>query len=1034
MKYLSWFRNHVLLVVVLFLLAFIPLYPKLPLIGINHTWVYIRVEDFLLVVAFLLLGLRLLRKKATLLTPLTIPILFYWFVGAIATLYGVIFIFPHIADVFPQVAAFHFFRRVEYLAVFFLAYNAVRDKKDVRYLLAILSVTLIAVILYGFGQKGFLVGFDNRFPAFSTMNEEFAKGIPLRLSSLARVSSTFAGHYDLAAYLVMLIAIMWSVIFGVKKYYLKIYFFITGFFGFILLLMTSSRVSFIVYLLAVIFMLMLQKKKLFIIPLIILSFFVSRSFDGLTQRFNSTISEADIVVDARTGKAIGIARTITTAEGKKKIVIEEKLSTGESLPQGSGYINIPSDGKSTTITEVTYSRTRLKGGIESTEVTNLEGNYILKKVLAYDVSFTTRFQGTWPRAWNAFQRNIFLGSGFSSISLATDGNYLRILGETGLFGALSYFSIFLFFGIVIKKTLKSVSDPLTRSFIIGICAAVFGVALNAILIDAFDASKVAFVMWMLIGVAVSFSKLYHKDPIDYVAALKVALLSFPALILYLLFIAITVLSMMLSNYFVGDDFTWLRWATDCKKVLFVSGATKCEPVIRAMIDYFTNAHGFFYRPGTKMYFYYMFPWFSFNQYAYHIVSLALHVVVSSFVLLLSAKVLRSKLFAFITAVSFLLLSINAEILFWISSTGHLVTFLGMISGLVFFIYWKDTHRWFLLPLSFLCLAIAPLFHEVGVVGPLLLIAYDLILYPSSIRRIFRRWYLWIFLIVPVVYLFIRSISQSHWTGGDYNYNLAKLPFNTVGNFIGYITSVLIGTRALPYVEALRVAIRHNLVLAMCLAVVLGGALILIFYMLKNKATIQTKKIILLSLALTIIPLLPFLGLGNIAPRYVYLASVGILIFAVFLLQRLFIFQYKKVGKTFAYVSLGLITCLYVTFNIIELQRINKDWKKAGEITQQIIFNFQETYVKHRSYSDNPVFYFVNVPIRWGEAWVFPVGLPDAVWFNFQSENLTIKYSKSIDLAFGEAEGSGSAKVFDFDKDGNIAEVFQKKSIKIVPLK
>ena len=40
------------------------------------------------------------------------------------------------------------------------------------------------------------------------MNEEFAKGIPIKLSQLSRVPSTFAGHYDLAAYLVLMIPIL----------------------------------------------------------------------------------------------------------------------------------------------------------------------------------------------------------------------------------------------------------------------------------------------------------------------------------------------------------------------------------------------------------------------------------------------------------------------------------------------------------------------------------------------------------------------------------------------------------------------------------------------------------------------------------------------------------------------------------------------------------------------------------------------------------------------------------------------------------
>ena len=55
------------------------------------------------------------------------------------------------------------------------------------------------------------------------MNEEFAKGIPITLSQLSRVPSTFAGHYDLAAYLALMIPILASLVFGFKNWFTKIF-------------------------------------------------------------------------------------------------------------------------------------------------------------------------------------------------------------------------------------------------------------------------------------------------------------------------------------------------------------------------------------------------------------------------------------------------------------------------------------------------------------------------------------------------------------------------------------------------------------------------------------------------------------------------------------------------------------------------------------------------------------------------------------------------------------------------------------------
>ena len=72
MKVLKWVSENILFVITLFLLAFIPLYPKLPILNVQHTWVYVRLEDFLISAVVLIWFVLLVRKKATFKTPLTI--------------------------------------------------------------------------------------------------------------------------------------------------------------------------------------------------------------------------------------------------------------------------------------------------------------------------------------------------------------------------------------------------------------------------------------------------------------------------------------------------------------------------------------------------------------------------------------------------------------------------------------------------------------------------------------------------------------------------------------------------------------------------------------------------------------------------------------------------------------------------------------------------------------------------------------------------------------------------------------------------
>src|SRR3990167_5068070 len=639
MKFLKWIWNNFLFVFTIFLLAFIPLYPKIPIIDIKNTWVYIRAEDFAVTLIILVWIILLLLKKATLKTQLTIPIMFFWIIGGLATLHGVLVLFPSLADVFPNVAFLSFFRRIEYMSLFFIAYASIKNKKFISHVAVTLMIILLLIVGYGFGQK--FLG----FPAYLTMNEEFAKGAPIQLSQLSRIPSTFAGHYDLAAYLVLVIPILVSLAFGFRNIIFKFSLLITASLGFFLLFMTVSRVSFFVLLFSLLILLILQKKKIIIISLLVLTFVLLIFSPTLLQRFNSTISEVNVLVNAKTGGAIGQVKEVPAAYFKEKIVenltatgsaavpfqlippiaslvIEANSSTGENLPQGTSYVNLPLSPIIKKVDMYFFQKLTSKSGVESEEISAFYGDYLIKKAKAYDLSFTTRFQGEWPKTFEAFKRNIFLGSGYGSVSLAVDNNYLRILGESGLFGLISFISIFIIAVIYIKKLLPKVDSGITRSFIFGFIAGSFGFALI---------SPLAIIIYIFITVLAFFFPIY-------------------------------------ANYFTGDDFTWFRWIQDC-----------CNNVA----NYFTQANGFFYRPGTKIYFSLMYSAFWLNQTIYHLISIFLHFVVAALLFLLAKKILKDFLLAVGSSFLFVILSGYSEAVFWISSTGFLFNAMFTLLSLLF---------------------------------------------------------------------------------------------------------------------------------------------------------------------------------------------------------------------------------------------------------------------------------------------------------------------------------------------------------------
>ncbi len=1043
--FFSFVKDKILFLLTLFLLIFIPLIPKIPLLDIKNTWVYIRTEDFVVLFILLFWVALLFRKKINLKTPLTLPILIFWLVGTLSTLHGILLIFPTLANVFPNVAFLSLVRHIEYMSLFFIAYQSMNDKKLIPFVFAAIVITLLAVISYGFGQK--YLG----FPAYLTMNEEFAKGIPIQLSQLSRVPSTFAGHYDLAAYLVLVIPIIVSMVFGFKNLLIRIFLLLTAFLGFILLFMTVSRVSFFVLFVSLFIVFFFQKRKLVFlsIPIVLTFLILIVSFQStLLDRFKSTIREVDVLVDAKTGDSVGHIKFVKSEYFKDKVVLQKRvkdkeelvktivgdkndpsssqaavlpfklippevplvtatnISTGESLPQGTGYINLTLSPVVKKVDDFFYEFPPDVKAKISADALLIQGNFIVKKAAAYDLSFTTRFQGEWPRAIEAFKRNILLGSGYGSVSLAVDNNYFRMLGEIGILGLVSFFVIFLSLGVYIKKIWPDIESSIAKSFVLGFSAGLVGLFLNATLIDVFEASKVAFLLWLLMGIVFGILSIYQKKQINLFFELKKIAISTPAIAVYLFLLSIFLFSPMLGSFFVGDDFTWLRWAADAPS---------------GILRYFTESNGFFYRPGTKVYFYLMYNIFWLNPVAYHAVSLFLHFAVTIVFFIIAKRIFKNTLLATFAAFLFLIMSGSTEMIFWISSTGHLFNALFGLLGLLFFIYYEEKKKLYYYLLSFASFSLALLFHELGIFLPLLIIAYKLKDNSLAlVKNMFRRKD-FLFLFIPVVlYLIARYFSNSHWLSGDYNYDFIKLPFNFAGNILGYISLTLLGPAAFPFYENLRSITRENIPLTLGLVplVLLG-----LFFVYKKSEKLfeeQEKKIVLFGLAFFIVSLLPFVGLGNIASRYNYLASMGLILVLVILVKKLYNFLLEN-GKDIAFACVSVFVLVYSFFQIIQVQQAGFDWQGAGEKVKKYFVSIDALY--SNSWSGNPVeFHFVNVPIRYGQAWVFPVGLEDAVWFSFKNKDTKIYLHKDLESALASTETSINKRIFKLNDDGSLEDI------------
>ena len=518
-KLLKWFDNHILEYLSLALLIFIPLYPKIPLTDILPGYIVrIRLDDFLIAFAFGVWLIWLIRGKVSLRgNLLLIPMALYVLAGFASTL-SAIFITKTVPFENLHVAKLylHFFRRIEYFSVFFIFFSSIKSLAQIKKYVYITAIVLLAVSIYGFGQKYLY------WPAFSTMNREFSKGVKLYLTEHARVLSTFGGHYDLAAYLMIVLTLFIPLALVVKKWLHKLLFLLVSLSGFWLLILTVSRTSFLAYLISITiaFSLIAFKKgwlwafsRWFIV--VVLSFGIMISFGDLSDRFAhllklNTLKTSFALRPIKKEPPKGSQAAYLDIGSKSDIPPSTQRPTTDSPITGAVpsdvYENIPEFGASSEGLPATLAakpRTYSQAAVQ------------------YDLSTGIRLDYTWPQAIKGFTRNPLFGSGYSTLTKrniedfteaeSTDNDFLRALGETGLLGFLAFFGMISFIVWYAIANFKKISDPFYFVVVAALTAAIIGLLVNAIYIDVFEASKVAYTFWIMVAILLATIKLATEE-------------------------------------------------------------------------------------------------------------------------------------------------------------------------------------------------------------------------------------------------------------------------------------------------------------------------------------------------------------------------------------------------------------------------------------------------------------------------------------------------------------------------------------------
>ena len=435
-------------------LVIVPLFPKFPLISIPGTYVAIRFEDILLLILGIITFIKIaLNIKSFLKDEIVQSFLIFFGVGLVSVLAGAFLT----KTIDFRIGLFNWARRIEYIVPFFAVIFLLSKEKiseNLQFYIKTLIVVVLIVFVYGLGQRYF------SFPVIITQNEEYSKGIALRWTPGSHINSTFAGHYDLAAFIVLMLPIFLTLMVILKDRLIQLILLLTSSAGLWLLVESLSRTSQVAYLAAVGVALGFVKKFRVLALIIIVSVVVAGMSGSLDARFQRILQ----VIYDKTGiqKIIGSVENGMVVYAADVVLPSDKMSqTPEPTP---------------------------------TPIPVFE-----------DRSTSIRLNVEWPRAIRALEKNPMLGTGYSSISLATDNDYLRLLGETGLLGFLSFFLIF----VRIASLFVAKSFPLNKNFngvelgfVAGVIGAIVGTFIIATFIDIFEASKFATIFWLILGYAV----------------------------------------------------------------------------------------------------------------------------------------------------------------------------------------------------------------------------------------------------------------------------------------------------------------------------------------------------------------------------------------------------------------------------------------------------------------------------------------------------------------------------------------------------
>lgn len=410
----------------------IAILPKINIIKIPGNSAGIRIEDFLMVILCIYyLDNIFIKKKITIDNKIMRKVIKLFLYYICITFIGSVFGVLN-HYVKLHLALLYFLRKIEYFIMIFVGYDIIENNiYDESKIEKFFCLTVIFHFITSLLQIGGLIGSFNK----GQMIEQLTQG---------RVSSTFNGAYEFSAYLLLILPYFLYNLFRNKKSIIKnvIYIIII----IICIYYSESRTSLIVLLIIVILMFFKFERNLKLKLLII----------NIMCLILTLASFYNISINIEKNRFVSIN-------------VKEMIKTTKDAWYTKNFENYILTG-------------------------NWFGNNNLILSQESDASYSVRVYH-WMQLIDGVIKNPILGVGTSISGGSADGNYIRILAESGILG----FTIWIYMNYYILKNTKK--QMLKNKSVAIVRYALISMLLGAIFIDVFEASKVMMTMWFFIGIS-----------------------------------------------------------------------------------------------------------------------------------------------------------------------------------------------------------------------------------------------------------------------------------------------------------------------------------------------------------------------------------------------------------------------------------------------------------------------------------------------------------------------------------------------------